>query len=65
MTLPMTKEQRTKVNIALIGLDELMGEDVACTIVLHKIGEPWLNFTLTDGPPEDFEIKFNLKERGA
>jgi len=61
MNLPLTREQRRDVSLALIGLDESMGEEIACTIVLHKIGAPWMNFTLTDGPPEEVEINFNLK----
>lgn len=62
MSLPMTREQRRDVSLALISLDGSFGDDVACTIVVHKIGSPWLNFTLTDGPPEEVVINFMIKE---
>jgi hypothetical protein len=58
--LPMTRKQHMQVSMHLESLAEIFGEEVAVTIALHKIGNPMLHFTLTDGPVDEIEVKFTM-----
>lgn len=54
--LKISNKARAMVNHAMISLDEIVGDDIAVTIILHdKNGGI---FTLTDGHNDDLEIRF-------
>jgi hypothetical protein len=54
--LKISLKARQEVNHALICIDEIVGNDIAVTIILHdKTGGI---FTLTDGHADDLEIRF-------
>lgn len=54
--LKINKATMMALNMALINLDELVGDTIAVTIILHD-AEGGI-YTLTDGPPGDLEIRF-------
>jgi hypothetical protein len=56
--LKISREAHVAVNDALISIDEIVGNDIAVTVILHD--REGRIFTLTDGPPGELEIKLKL-----
>ena len=54
--LNISKEAWFAVNSSLIAIDEIVGSDIAVTIILHD--QQGRMYTVTDGPPGDLQIKF-------
>ena len=59
--LRLTRSQHTRVSIALEDIAGVVGDSVAVTIVLHKIDAPWLNYQVTDGPADAFDINWRIE----
>lgn len=59
--LRLTRDQRHRVSMCLEDIAEAVGDDIAVTIVLHNIDNPWLHFRLTDGPPDAFSINWKIE----
>lgn len=54
--MKISREAWAAVQHALINIDEVVGDDIAVTIVLHDAKGRL--YTATDGPPDDLEIRF-------
>ncbi len=54
--LKISKKAWGAVNQALISIDEIVGNNIVVTVVLHDRNGGI--YTLTDGHPDDLEIKF-------
>ena len=54
--LKISREAWAAVQRALIDIDEIVGNDIAVTVILHD--RKGRLYTVTDGAPGDLEIRF-------